>query len=469
MLALIAVTAMAAPDYSWSFDTLDQPGVRTAGSVRIGKGRSGKGLVLPGGGGVRIDAPDVFGGDFTAEVWVNLDSAPERPSSILSLGEEGAGWSLNAQENGAWAWQARDGKYVFDYEPTTKQEITGDWHRLTYVLRKSPHEARVYLDGKQKAVYSLAGLGTQAGAGQLIVGKGVTGGIDEVKVWTRALSDEEVGQKAPPKLPRNISIMAFNIWRSGKEDGEGSFERLFDVLRDADADVICMQETYGSGAEIADEFGYYFYLRSTNLSVMSKYPIGETFDRFRPFNYGLAHLEVGGGKKIAAGVTWLHYLPNTGEDIKNPDKTGKEIAEGEIVSRHTEMNTILSEIKATLANTEEIPYVMAGDFNSGSHLDFIEATKDRHNGKVVPWPVSIEAAKVGLIDTYRTLYPDPVTHPGITWSPKFLTSFQYRIDYVYSKGSALRPTASRVINSHAVQFPSDHAAVLTDFELDFSR
>ena len=37
-----------------------------------------------------------------------------------------------------------------------------------------------------------------------------------------------------------------------------------------------MQETYGSGPIIADRLGYYLYLRSSNNSVLSRYPLVET-------------------------------------------------------------------------------------------------------------------------------------------------------------------------------------------------
>ena len=54
------------------------------------------------------------------------------------------------------------------------------------------------------------------------------------------------------------------------------------AIRSSGADVVAMQETYGSGAVIADALGYHLYLRSTNLAVMSRYPMGRSFDLYEP-------------------------------------------------------------------------------------------------------------------------------------------------------------------------------------------
>ena len=52
-------------------------------------------------------------------------------------------------------------------------------------------------------------------------------------------------------------------------------------------------------------------------------------------------------------------------------------AEGE--TRAAEIREILSEIKHWLSRPQTMGVVMAGDFNSGSHLDWIPSSKDLHN------------------------------------------------------------------------------------------
>ena len=114
---------------------------------------------------------------------------------------------------------------------------------------------------------------------------------------------------------------------------------------------------------------------------------------------------------------------------------------------------------------------MAGDFNSGSHLDWIAGTRDLHNGYEVEWPVSKSMADAGFIDSYRELHISPLTDPGYTWTPRAATSsslygMRDRIDYIYYLGDRLHPTKSEVMDYHPIMFPSDHAAVMTIFQID---
>ena len=95
----------------------------------------------------------------------------------------------------------------------------------------------------------------------------------------------------------------------------------------------------------------------------------------------------------------------------------------------------------------------------------------------------------GFMDTFRTVHPNPVQNPGITWSPMFRgpaageegkpQSFQ-RIDRLYlknpanrSEGWSLRSVAGEVLplvwedDSIPVKdraFPSDHGALLMELE-----
>lgn len=61
--------------------------------------------------------------------------------------------------------------------------------------------------------------------------------------------------------------------------------------------------------------------------------------------------------------------------------------------------------------------IFGGDLNQPSHLDWTEAMKDKyeHNGCVVAWPISTTCYADGMKDAYREVYPDPVTHPAVTW------------------------------------------------------
>lgn len=96
--------------------------------------------------------------------------------------------------------------------------------------------------------------------------------------------------------------------------------------------------------------------------------------------------------------------------------------------------------------------IVGGDFNEPSHLDWIEENKNLydHNGLVIPWTVTTLLEKDGFIDTYRHIYPNPLTHPGftypadnplkepgkLTWAPK--ADERDRIDFIFYQERILK-------------------------------
>jgi hypothetical protein len=38
---------------------------------------------------------------------------------------------------------------------------------------------------------------------------------------------------------------------------------------------------------------------------------------------------------------------------------------------------------------------------------------------VVAWPVTVAVANAGLTDSFRAIHSNPVSTPGITWSPLY--------------------------------------------------
>ena len=60
---------------------------------------------------------------------------------------------------------------------------------------------------------------------------------------------------------------------------EVGVNRVVEVIKAENPDVIEVVEK-PSSRYIADALGYYFYLRSSNLSIMSRYPITDTYDLY---------------------------------------------------------------------------------------------------------------------------------------------------------------------------------------------
>lgn len=281
---------------------------------------------------------------------------------------------------------------------------------------------------------------------------------------------------------KTFKVMAWNILH-GANDIENGPQNAIKIIREIDPDVIMMVETYGSGKMIADALGYNFHLiapegtalddKKVNLSIFSKFPFGEPIDTEFPFYLGGRVIWVN-DQKIRILSNWFHYLPRNDE----PEKMGKTVEElltwERTETRYEMIQKVLPYLKKYTAETDSIPIIFAGDMNSPSHLDWGKGTKEIHNRLVVPWYSTKVLEDIGLIDTYRTLNPDPIAHPGITWHTKGKND-DHRIDYIFYKGSKLKAIQSKSyiaflnepfsINDKTMTYPSDHGFVVTTFGL----
>jgi endonuclease/exonuclease/phosphatase family metal-dependent hydrolase len=149
---------------------------------------------------------------------------------------------------------------------------------------------------------------------------------------------------------------------------------------------------------------------------------------------------------------------------------------------------------------DDIPIIIMGDFNEPSSLDWTKDTADLadHNGLVYKWDSTELLKENGFVDSYRELYPNPVTHPGFTWPVAAkgmdekskntgwikMADERDRIDFIFYKGVRLEAqdawlvgTPVSVVRDAFVDesplshdkwsqaahsaWPSDHRAVLT--------
>ncbi|MDQ8734497.1 LamG-like jellyroll fold domain-containing protein [Paenibacillus sp. LHD-38] len=485
-----------------------------------GAGMNGQALHFSGAAVVRkaVSEPNPLQehpGDFTVSVWVKGEPESgygrsyEVLSAVTGIGEREYGWKMGVNPSGAWYWKA-SGEEVYTYEPTfARQPIRdGRWHQLVFTYAAAQPEVRLYYDGVNVAIYSVPMLAPHIGleareaaaagiklsppawlrADTLWIGgepQGDTeretfpGWIDKLWIDDRALTADEIGRRygmhrtpaLPPQLDGDeltLSIMTFNIWNGGRETGaEIGVKRIIDVIRDSGADIVAMQETYGSGPIIADALGYYFYLRSSNLSIMSRFPIEETYPFYQPFHCGGARLKLNDGLRVNVFSIWLHYLADYwGELYRESGRSLEQLLEGER-GRMKELAEIMRALEPLAARSEQEPLLLCGDFNSGSHVDWIEATRQMHNGYTFPFPQSIALERAGYRDTYREVHPDPSADPSVTW-PAWEQEgcIGDRIDFIYAHGSKLRPEKASKINAHSVRYPSDHAAVVVEIHMN---
>ncbi len=259
----------------------------------------------------------------------------------------------------------------------------------------------------------------------------------------------------------SFKVMTWNIWRGGREDGEKiGPARVVDVIRNSSADLVAMQETYGSGEWIAKELGFHFHPRGTNVSVFSRYPVLEDLSVFEEFKCVGALVDVPNVGPVAFYSIWLPY----GEDIWLPEIRGKSDDAAMIAATQPsadDLQKMLAAIQDRLADPKyrDVSLVVAGDFNSMSHLDW-NAVAMAQYGRIIQWPTSRLMSAAHFRDAWRETHPQVDRSADATWSPRFPEQEQERIDFIYYRSQKLRAVQSQRLREHSELFPSDHAAVL---------
>lgn len=433
-----------------------------------------------------------YEGAYTVQCWAKAAADNENYVLLSTTPPDDPkqpGWKIGVQANGAWYWEIRNGNTGYTYYPTPQRQSIRDgrWHQLTYSFDAAKQEAALYLDGRQMAIYHIPGIPAANSPGPLYAGglpsgdigewNTFNGELDELVIYKTVLSPQQVRSSyaryftPQPEMTlqpgKQLTVMNYNIWHGGNETGKGTGpQRITDIIRQSGADIVSMQETYGSGEKIADALGYYFYLRSSNLSIMSRFPIAETLDGERPFYNGGAYIRLNQQQKIAFITNWLSYPFDYWDMLeKNQPLNIDTLLAGMEKHNAAQLSATLKVIRPYINNAETVPVIFCGDLNSGSHLDWVESTRSLNHGYVVPFPQSRLMLEAGFTDSYRKVHPDPLKDRGITWSPQFPQAFKDRIDYIYYKGK-LRPVKSFTITTHPVRYPSDHAALVTVFSVE---
>ena len=278
-------------------------------------------------------------------------------------------------------------------------------------------------------------------------------------LFTSANSTRQESEREPSP---ELKVMAWNIWHGGREDGEAEGpKRVVDVIRDSEADIVAMQETYGSGELISEALGFHFHPRGTNVSIHSRYPIVEDVSVFEEFKCVGAIIELPNQTDIAFYSIWLPYDGEIWEAGTRDGKSREELLAA-CASSYRDLSSMLDQIEKRLTESEyhDVPIIIAGDFNSMSHLDYTEEAKNQYGGHVIDWPTSRVITDHGFLDAYREIHTEVDRRRDRTWTPRFPDQEQDRIDFVYYRGEGVRTTSAAMIDTHHEKFPSDHAAVM---------
>lgn len=321
------------------------------------------------------------------------------------------------------------------------------------------------------------------------------------------LSSQAEAQTDTQKQPHKLKVMTWNIWgRLNQEpvytiNGKTARQRMIEIIQESGADIITMTETYGSAADIAKALNYYHYTPSAeaNLAIFSRYPLQDfgVIKGLSPFSFIVATAQLDNGNKIRVYNIWLTSGGRHIVEIKNKDLSDEDFTSGD-QNRSDHIQQLLqhTDFQKDIANRHNIPVIVAGDFNCVSHLDFTTETqaKGLNYSRILPIQTSLAMENAGFVDSYRFVNPVITQETlGYTWttvgqgfiyesdkgfvpiekntSPEYRDPYA-RIDYIYSTGKTINAIQSRTIVHHISnnkrsfpEFPSDHGAVLTTFEI----
>ena len=251
----------------------------------------------------------------------------------------------------------------------------------------------------------------------------------------------------------DLEVFVYNVEYGGDPSTDA-------VIRDIDADIVGVLESYNRLPEIAENTGYPFY--NTSLQILSKYPIHEPSGAQGRY----AFIEVRPGYVVAFFNIHLDYVRY------GPRLLRKGLSVEEVIASENEVRT--ASLDAPLRLMKDLieqgyPVFFTGDHNQPSSLDYTEATVGSRPGidEPVPWPVSEALLEAGFRDTYREVHPNPVTAPGITH-----TGVGDRIDYIYAAGPSETLDSQLVGEDGGADvdlgfdpWTSDHRAVVSTFHV----
>jgi len=257
----------------------------------------------------------------------------------------------------------------------------------------------------------------------------------------RSLAPQRKTNEDSPRA--RVRVATYNInWANAH------LPAVLDTIRQADADLVCLQEVNSQSAaalrlQFGDAYSHLGFYGSVEpylaggFAVLSRLPV--TREEFVPARHGLfgvCVLEITIDSQPVQVIN-VHLQPvifhdDEGRITPLSVLTAFEAAEQ---THRAEMNDILSLIRT------DIPVLIMGDFNSCSTFQ---------------GPSMLVAR--GMVDSFAAVTEKPDTHPTWHWPTRFGEAV-LRIDYIFHSPS-FRTLNSRVLRSAG----SDHYLVVSAIE-----
>lgn len=306
-----------------------------------------------------------------------------------------------------------------------------------------------------------------------------------------------------------VKVMSFNILQGGgdaanvgfpeNDFADGRLARIIEIVRACAPDVLCLQEAPADDRLVA-ALGEGWHRSGT---ILARHPLEPR--ETGPF-LSSARMTVGPGHAAVVGLVNAHWWPRTWGPALIQDRIREENIPADPASFEREILEATASpdgprgYQATLDALAPFledgnPVILAGDFNEGSHLDWTPRAAsegmDRWVANPTPVPLRFAIAwtgsrlleDAGLRDAYRTVFPDEVRKPGITWTPPYdeapgrrpwSDQILDRIDRIHFRAPGLRVIDAAVVGSDEARcefalpapWPSDHRAVLATFVVE---
>lgn len=306
------------------------------------------------------------------------------------------------------------------------------------------------------------------------------------------------------KPDTTFRVLSFNILQGGGNAAnvgfsngrfQGSrYDELAAVIKQSQADIVGVQEDT-SGDQLLAALGDGWHRGGT---IYSKYPL-------QLLKSGLptvCRVQLSDQESIV--VVNCHWAPYPygpydiqkaiQEDAVPRDLTAfrDKIIKGANKTKGSRGYDETSEILRPYIEANE-RVILTGDFNEPSHLDWTERAAEEGIDRwvknptstplrfVMPWEGSQQLYKLGLRDAYRTVFPNEVAKPGVTWTPPYKkgtpgrrdydNNVLDRIDMIYFFGDSLQVKDAAVVGESKEfaeivfpgDWPSDHRAVVAEF------
>ncbi|MEV4238185.1 endonuclease/exonuclease/phosphatase family protein [Nocardia sp. NPDC050408] len=324
---------------------------------------------------------------------------------------------------------------------------------------------------------------------------------------------------ATAPAPLEIRVLALNTWHSGSKVSNG-IQLITDLIISTQASVVLLSEateaTTAVAAELARRGHEFNAVASHDTGILSVSTVQDSADLQWMVK---ARLNID-GKRLTVYSAHLEYrwyasnlprgygpgAPAPGEFAEHewnklPDGPMTDAAVIQRVNAASDrpevISNFLADAKAEIADGASV--IIGGDLNEPSLLDWTPAAANLfdHNGVVLAWETTRRLHEAGFIDAYRSMYPDPATHPGLTWPSDNVdvdvselawapeADERDRVDYIFAHGAALRLSAVGIIGPRGsivrgtraqeptqdnflvtpAQWGSDHKGILATYQL----